>query len=55
MVLAGVLFGFVVGVGLIAGWKFLADKRGKHRVQKVTCLTYSSVEIRFMLLTFCSI
>lgn len=34
MVLAGLLFGFVVGVGLIAGWKYIMDKRSKHRIQK---------------------
>ena len=44
MVLAGLLFGFVVGVGLIAGWKYIMDKRSKHRIQKVTCLMYSLYE-----------
>jgi hypothetical protein len=36
MVLAGLIFGFLVGVGLVAGLKFMMDRRSKRRIQKAT-------------------
>lgn len=36
MVLAGLIFGFLVGVGLVAGLKYVMDKRSKSRIQKAT-------------------
>jgi len=38
MVLAGLIFGFLVGVGLVAGLKYVMDKRSKWRIQKVPYL-----------------
>jgi len=44
MVLAGLIFGFLVGVGLVAGLKYVMDKRSKSRIQKVTSLKDSLPE-----------
>lgn len=35
MVLVGLIFGFLVGVGLVAGFTYVMDKRSKWRIKKV--------------------
>jgi hypothetical protein len=42
MVFGGLLFGFLVGVALVAGFKYLSDKRRKARIRKVLGL-YSAL------------
>lgn len=49
MVLAGLFFGFLVGVGLVAGFKYVMDKRSKNRIQKVPSLENSLSAGGFML------
>lgn len=38
---AGLFFGFLVGVGLVAGFQYVSDIRRKQRIQKVLGLHYS--------------
>jgi hypothetical protein len=36
--ISGLVFGFLVGLGLVAGFQYLADKRRKQRIRKTAAI-----------------